>query len=240
MNENSVPTARRAPFDKRSGEIDKFLERLEASPKAATGAGRLIFALDATASRAPTWDTACRIQAEMFEATATLGQLDVQLVFYRGYNECKASRRLAFAADLHRAMRSVSCVGGHTQIERVLAHAIAETKRQKVSALVFVGDAMEEPIDRLCELAGVLGRIGVPVFMFHENRDPTAATAFKQIASLSRGAYVPFDLTSAERLKVLLGAVAVFATGGQQALEDYGRKHGGEVLRLTSQLRARP
>ena len=56
-------------------------------------------------------------------------------------------------------------------------------------------------------------------------------------AALSNGAYVPFDLTSAERLRVLLGAVAVYVTGGYAALESYAAKQGGEVLRLSHQLR---
>ena len=222
-----------------SGEVDAFLRDLQRAPKPppSSGRGRLIFALDATASRQPSWDRACRIQGEMFEATAALGGLDVKLVYYRGFNECKASRWMTNAADLHRVMRAVSCLGGETQIERVLDHALAETRRQRVNALVFVGDAMEEKIDRLCRLAGELGVNGVPVFLFHEGRDPVAASAFQQIARLSRGAYLRFDLGSAGRLRDLLGAVAVYAAGGYRALAAYGEKKGGEVLRLTAQLR---
>ncbi len=220
-------------------KVDAFLRDLQRAPAPLPGGGhgRLIFALDATASREPTWDRACHIQGEMFEATAALGGLDVKLVYYRGFNECKASRWLTSAAELHRAMRAVSCLGGHTQLERVLAHALAETKRQRVGALVFVGDAMEEEVDRLCQLAGELGLNGVPVFVFHEGRDPAAARAFQQIAKLSRGAYLRFDLASAERLKDLLAAVAVYAAGGYRALEAYGDRKGGEALRLTAQLR---
>jgi hypothetical protein len=202
------------------------------------GRGRLIFALDATASRQPSWDRACRIQGEMFEATAALGGLDVKLVFYRGFNECKASRWMTNAADLHRAMRSVSCLGGETQIERVLDHAIAEARKERVGAVVFVGDAMEESVDRLSQLAGELGLLGVPVFVFHEGRDGVAANAFQQIAKLSRGAYLSFDLGSADRLKELLGAIAVYAAGGHRALADYSKNKSGEVLRLTAQLRS--
>jgi hypothetical protein len=220
-------------------EVDAFLDQLKRMPAArpSGGRGRLIFALDATASREPTWDRACRIQGEMFEATAALGGLDVKLVYYRGFNECKASRWLANAADLHRVMRAVSCLGGETQIERVLAHAIAENRKQRLGALVFVGDAMEENVDRLCQLAGELGLNGVPIFLFHEGNDPIAARAFQQIAKLSRGAYLRFDLGSADRLKDLLGAIAVYAAGGHRALADYSQKKGGEVLRLTAQLR---
>jgi hypothetical protein len=131
----------------------------------------------------------------------------------------------------------VHCVGGETQIERVLAHAIRETGKRRVNALVFVGDAMEENVDRLCRLAGELGLLGVPIFVFHEGRDPKAAAAFRQIANLSRGAYLSFDMASAARLKELLAAVAVYAAGGYRALADYGREKGGEVLRLTQQLK---
>jgi hypothetical protein len=223
-----------------SADVEAFLRDLKNAPAArpAAGRGRLIFALDATASREPSWDRACRIQGEMFEATEGLGGLDVKLVFYRGFGECKASRWVASAADLHRAMRAVSCLGGETQIERVLDHAIAETRRRRVNALVFVGDAMEENVDRLCRLAGELGLLGVPVFVFHEGSDRLAERAFRQIAKLSRGAYLRFDLASAERLKELLAAVAVYAAGGYRALTAYGEKKGGEVLRLTTQLRS--
>ena len=221
-----------------SAEVDAFLRDLQRAPqRRAGGRGRLIFALDATASREPSWDRACRIQGEMFEATAALGGLDVKLVYYRGFNECKASRWMSNAAELHRIMRAVSCVGGETQIERVLAHALSETKKQRVGALVFVGDAMEENVDRLCQLAGELGLNGVPVFLFHEGHNPVAAQAFRQIAKLSRGAYLRFDLGSAEHLRDLLAAVAVYATGGYRALAAYGEQKGGEVLRLTAQLR---
>jgi hypothetical protein len=227
----------------RSGDVDAFLRDLRRAPApmpraSGGGRGRLIFALDATASREPTWDRACRIQGEMFEATAALGGLDVKLVYYRGFAECKASRWMANAADLHRVMRGVSCVGGQTQIERVLSHALDETKRGRVNALVFVGDAMEEDVDRLCRLAGELGLNGLPAFMFQEGGNPAASSAFRQIAKLSRGAYLRFDAASADRLKELLAAVAVYAAGGYRALAAYGDKRGdGEVLRLTSQLR---
>jgi hypothetical protein len=229
----------RLPAQSQGAEVEAFLRDLQRAPtpRPGGGRGRLIFALDATASREPAWDRACHIQGEMFEATAALGGLDVKLVYYRGFNECKASRWMTSAAELHRAMRGVSCLGGHTQIERVLAHALAETKKQRVGALIFVGDAMEEEVDRLCQLAGELGLSGVPAFLFHEGRDPNAARAFQQIAKLSRGAYLRFDLASAERLKDLLAAVAVYAAGGYRALAAYGDRKGGEVLRLTAQLR---
>src|SRR5579862_8349178 len=111
-------SSEKLPAKSPSAEVDAFLDDLRRAPavRPAGGRGRLIFALDATASREPSWDRACRIQGEMFEATAALGGLDVRLVFYRGFAECKAGRWMTTAADLHKAMRAVSCVGGETQI----------------------------------------------------------------------------------------------------------------------------
>ena len=57
------------------------------------------------------------------------------------------------------------------------------------------------------------------------------------MARLSRGAYLRFDTGSADRLKALLGAVAVYAAGGYRALTAYGEEKGGEVRLLTAQLR---
>ena len=229
---NKVPAAAKG------AEVEAFLRQVATMPAArpASGRGRLVFAMDATASREPSWDRACRLQGEMFEATSALGGLEVQLVFYRGFNECKASKWLSTAPQLHRAMRAVSCVGGQTQIARVLGHAIAAARAGQVNALVFVGDAMEELLDELLGLAGELGLLGVPAFVFHEGGDPVAARAFKEIARVTRGAYCPFDAGSAEQLRALLGAVAAYAAGGRRALADYGKRTGGAALQLAHSL----
>ncbi|HVA12947.1 MAG TPA: VWA domain-containing protein [Stellaceae bacterium] len=228
----------RLPAAAKNADVDAFLRRVAAMPAArpASGRGRLIFAMDATASREPSWDRACKLQGEMFEATAALGGLDVQLVFYRGFKECKASKWLSTAAALHGAMRAVCCMGGETQIARVLRHALNEAEAQKIGALVFVGDAMEEKLDELCGLAGQLGLRGVPGFLFHEGNDAAAARAFKDIARLSHGAYCRFDSNSADELRALLGAVAAYAAGGHRALADYGNAAGGSALLLARQL----
>lgn len=223
----------------RSAEVEAFLEKLARTPNAkpAGSRGRLIFGMDATASRQPSWDRACQIQNRMFLETAALGGLDVQLVFFRGFNECKASPWVSDSARLVQFMGRVTCAGGHTQIARVLKHCIAETRRRRVNALVYVGDCMEEEVDRLAQLAGELGVLGVPCFVFQEGAEPYARMGFQQIARLSGGAYCSFDAGSAQTLRDLLSAVAVYAAGGRPALEDFARARGGEVALLTSQLR---
>jgi hypothetical protein len=220
-------------------EVDAFLRQLAATPAVRPESGqrgRLLFALDATASRQPAWDRACHIQGEMFRETAALGGLDVQLAFYRGFGEFEASAWFDRADDLLKKMAAVTCLGGKTQIGKVLKHALAESKRQKINAVVFVGDCVEEGVDALCHKAGELGLLGVPIFIFHEGRDRKAAEAFRQIAHLTQGACCPFDASSAQQLRELLSAVAVYAAGGRLALEDYSRRTGGATLLLTQQV----
>lgn len=227
--------------DKTAGEaaVADFLAAVARVPQAppGEGRGRLIFAMDATASREPSWDRASKIQGEMFRSTESLGGLDVQLVFYRGFGECKTSPWVSDTGALVRRMTAVFCLAGQTQIGKVLRHAIAETKRRRVNALVFVGDSMEEAIDELAQLGGELGLLGLPCFIFHEGGDPVAARAFKELARLSHGAYCAFDASSAQQLKELLSAVAVYAAGGRKALADYGKAKGGLALQLTHQVR---
>lgn len=219
-------------------DVDAFLGRVRAmAPAAATGKpGRLIFAMDATASREPSWDRACHLQAEMFRETDGLGGLEIQLAYYRGFGEFRASGWMSDSARLLREMTGVRCLGGQTQIEKLLRHAARETRAETVRALVFVGDAFEEDIDAVCHAAGELGMLGVPVFCFHEGGDPLARRGLEQVARLSKGAYCPFDASSARQLRELLGAVAVYAAGGRRALENYSRRKGGEALRLTHRI----
>ena len=219
----------------RTREVDAFLKKVADTPARGTR-GRLIFAMDATASREPTWDRACGIQGRMFEEAATVGDLWLQLCYYRGYRECRASRWYNKASDVVRAMSAVRCAGGLTQIRRVLDHALKETEREPVSALVFVGDCMEENIDELCDRAARLGLKGVPAFLFHEGPDPVAARCFQELARLSGGACCRFDSTSADELRTLLSAVAVFAVGGRKALTRFGDRAGGVVRQLAHQV----
>jgi hypothetical protein len=156
----------------------------------------------------------------MFRAVKQVGGLDVQLIYFRGYDECQASKWVGDPDALARLMRQVACQGGYTQIGKVLNHARRENERTKVNALIYVGDCMEEDVDQLSQLAGELGLIGVPVFVFQEGREPRAERAFREIARLSRGAYCHFDAGSARQLRDLLTAVAVYATGGRKALQD--------------------
>ena len=221
-------------------EIAEFIERVHAlGPASASDKrGRLIFALDATMSRQPTWDSACALQADMFREAAKTGGLDIQLVYFRGLGECRASGWVTGAEKLAGLMSAIDCRGGHTQIGKVLSHARQEYGKQRVQAMVFVGDAMEEKIDYLCKAAGELGLLGVPVFMFQEGDDPVAENAYREIARLSRGAYCRFDTGAAHQLGELLRAVAAYAAGGLKALADLSARRSDGARKLLAQLRA--
>jgi hypothetical protein len=220
-------------------DIDAFVERARAvGPRTDGKRGRLIFALDATMSRQPMWDLACNLQAEMFQETAEIGGLDVQLIYYRGVSECRASKWVSDPKRLNGLMEQIDCRGGHTQIKRVLEHVRKEGKRQKVDAFVFVGDAMEEPVDDLCAKAGELGLLGVPAFLFQEGGDPIAESAFREIARLTNGAWCRFDAGASAQLRELLRAAAAFAAGGRRALADLSKKSGGRgAVKLLGQMR---
>jgi hypothetical protein len=220
-------------------EIDAFLAQVKnLAPAAEPGKrGRLIFSLDATMSRQPTWDTACRLQADMFHETAAIGGLDVQLVYFRGLGECRASPWAGDARRLAGLMEKIDCRGGHTQIGKILVHARRETEKARVQALVFVGDAMEEAIDDLCAKAGELRLLGVPAFVFQEGDDPVAEQAFREIARLTGGAYCRFSPGSAHELGELLRAVAAYAAGGMKALDDLKRRRNAGAIKLLEQLR---
>jgi len=223
-----------APKAEESGAVDAFLDSVRATPR--EGRGRLIFAMDATASRQPTWDLAMETQAAMFATATAIGDLAVQLVFYRGLGECKAGPFVSRPDAMLERMSRVGCRAGRTQIGRVLRHALNVHAERPVGALVFIGDCVEEEPDELYGLAGEMGLRKLPAFIFHEGFEPTAGHILGHIARLSGGACCRFDASGPDELRRLLSAVAVYAAGGRPALENHAKSAGGAVLRLTHQL----
>ena len=216
-----------------SEDIAAFVAKARTmSPHAAGGRGRLVFALDATMSRQPTWDMACTLQAEMFREAAAIGSLDIRLVYYRGFNECRATGWISDSAELARLMGKIDCRGGNTQIGKVLTEARREAVASGVRAVVFVGDAMEEQVDDLCAKAGELGMLKVPVFMFQEGHDEMAEQAFREIARLTGGAWCRFDPGAATQLRELLRAAAAYAAGGREALQRLSARESGAAQLL--------
>ena len=229
----SLPEAKTSTSD----DITAFVAKARAmAPHSEGGRGRLVFALDATMSRQPTWDMACALQADMFREAASLGSLDIRLVYYRGLNECRASAWISDSAQLAKLMSKIDCRGGNTQIGKVLSEARREAVASGVRAMVFVGDAMEENVDELCVKAGELGLLKVPVFMFQEGHEETAEHAFREIARLTGGAWCKFDPGAAAQLRDLLRAVAAYAAGGREALKRLSARQSS-AAKLLGQLK---
>lgn len=217
-------------------DVQQFLSKVASLPKT-SGDARLIFSMDATASRQSTWDAASQLQSEMFLSAQSLGGLAVQLCYFRGFGDFFSSDWQSNPDEILRIMSSIQCQAGATQIQRLLQHAIDENQERKIKCLIYIGDAMEENIDLLAQLAGKLGLLNVPLFMFQERGDPVAKAAFKELSRLSGGAYSQFDSASADQLKELLRAVAIYAAGGLKALQNFSAGSGGNVKLLEQQLR---
>lgn len=217
-----------------SGDIADFVTKVGqmARPGAAQD-GRLLFALDATMSRQPTWDLACSLQAEMFRAIPKASALQVQLLYFRGFGECRASKWVVNAEALAKLMTGIACQGGNTQISKVFAHARTEHAKRRVNAVVYVGDAIEENVDDLADKAGQLGLLGCPMFVFQEGRDMRVEAAFREFARLTKGAYARFDASAPQELAALLKAVAAYASGGRDLLKLQG---SGQAQALLAQL----
>jgi hypothetical protein len=236
---SSVPSRPLTEKSSTRTEIDAFLADVGSRAAAATdgGRGRLLFAMDATMSRQPTWDRALTFQAQMFRETARIGGLDVQLVYFRGLGECRASKWVNDPDALTRLMTGIDCRGGNTQIGKVLAHVKRAGARKKLNAAVLVGDAFEENVDEVCASAGEIGLMGTPMFMFLDGHDQAAERAFREIARLTGGAFCRLDSGSAGQLRELLSAVAVYAAGGRKALEDYAQSRPGHTGLLLQQIK---
>ena len=218
-------------------EIAAFVKKVGqlARPNAGED-GRLLFAMDATMSRQPTWDMAISLQAGMFEAIPKDAALQVQLIYFRGLGECRASKWVLDATALAKLMSTISCQGGNTQIGRVFAHAGDEHRKRRIHAVVYVGDAIEENVDALCAKAGELGLMGLPIFVFQEGRDSRVEAAFKEFARLSKGAYARFDSGAPQQLADLLRAVAAYASGGRAQLK---LQSSGAARALLTQIEGR-
>ncbi|MEQ8658079.1 MAG: VWA domain-containing protein [Hyphomicrobiales bacterium] len=211
------------------GSVDAFVTALGTAPKPGS-TGRLLFALDATLSRERTWDRAMHIQSSMFAEANTVNGLAMKLIYFRGFDECRASAWQKDGKSLARLMQGIGCLGGQTQIGRILRFARKEISKAPVPAMVYIGDAVEEGPDALSQQAGELGMLGCKLFIFHEGHDRMAASVFRSMAANSGGGYFQFDGRSAETLARLLKAVARYASGGRTALESSSGREGQMLL----------
>lgn len=135
-------------------------------------------------------------------------------------------------------MRGIRVQGGRTQIARVLGHTVDEARRERIGALIYIGDAVEERVDTLCDKAGQLAMLGTRTFLFQEGRDRAVAAAFREIARITGGASAQFDASSPDVLASLLATAAAYAAGGRDAVARLAEQSAGaEARRLLAQIR---
>jgi len=207
-------------------------QQMERQKFEARHAPRMIFAMDATGSREPTWEMAGKLHREM---GAALGSLTLQLVFFGG-TECKASGWVVGGQRLAELMTKVRCATGYTQIGRVLRHVLTESREHTIRALVYVGDCCEESGEELFGLAEQLKRRKIPIFVFHEGTDSVAEPIFRRLAQITDGIYASFDTGSAEQLRKLLAGAADYAAGRYKSIGDLRNvlligRGGGDAMR---------
>jgi hypothetical protein len=180
------------------------------------GRSRLVFAVDATASRSAAWGAAKKLQDKLFAAVP--GELDVALAVHGGNKLHTFTPFTANAMELRKLAATVRCRAGHTRLLDILARSL----NTGASVMVYIGDVFEESERKALHLASLLKRNKTRVIVLHDRtgQDFDGGEVFRAIAEITGGAVLPFDHSSLERLGELLEAVAVLAVGGITLVEE--------------------
>ena len=198
-----------------------FLSKARAIKRIANAQTRIIFSLDATASRAPTWQQAQSLHEALFDAASETSELLLQLCYFRGMATFHASPWVATATGLRQELAEVYCEGGTTQLQRLLEHCLTQHPGStSLKAIIFVGDAVEESANVLNDIAVRCRLAKRPLYIFQEGSDEAASRIFASMAALSGGVHFSLGDNSADRLRRLLQSVIRLATGGRKALES--------------------
>jgi hypothetical protein len=242
MNNNGLERWRAGSISEDARAIEAALERIRKADakETETKIGRLIFALDLAASRESSVRKARRATSAMFETLREIGaSITVKLVYFRG-RECRATGWRDDPGVLVSAMEKLDCRPGQTQIAKVLRLVLNE--KERLSAIVLIGDACEDDPEELKELAEALGEKKIPLFVFHDHdgRDQedveAAVPVFQDMAAASGGAYCPFGSESAEALRELLASVAVFSAAGAEGVSRIPQAQTPEARQLQGRL----
>jgi hypothetical protein len=216
------------------GLVDAALAPLRpAGPPAETGTPprpRLIFAVDATASREPAWAAARGVTDSLVKALP--GALDVALAVHGGSRLHTFTEFTADANALRDRAAGVECTAGMTRLLPILATAL---KRPAVRVVIYIGDVFEENLARGRALADAMGRKGIRLIVLHDTADAGArrdAEVFWDLAKRTGGCVLPFDAGASGRLRELVSAVAVYAVGGEKLLRERSGELPGAVALL--------
>ena len=192
---------------------------------------RLVFAVDATASREPAWAAARKVTDTLVQALP--GALDVALAVHGGARVHTFTPFTNNAATLRDRAAGVTCEAGMTRLLPILSTSL---RRQAVRVVVYIGDVFEESLPQARQIADSLGLRGTKLIVLHDtSADPNArrdAEVFWDLAKRTGGCVLPFDASAPERLRDLLSAVAVYAVGGEKLLREKRKELPGAVALL--------
>ncbi|MSP01441.1 MAG: hypothetical protein EXR07_10400 [Acetobacteraceae bacterium] len=200
-------------------------------PPAETGIAprpRLVFAVDATASREPAWAAARQVTDALVKALP--GALDVALAVHGGGHVHTFTAFTNDAATLRDRAAGVTCISGMTRLLPILSTSL---KHPAVRVVVYIGDVFEESVAQGRRIADAMGARGTKLFVLHDtsNRDARRdAEIFWDLAKRTGGCVLPFDANAPGRLRELLAAVAVYAVGGEQLLRERDDLPGAVAL----------
>lgn len=191
---------------------------------------RLIFGFDATASREPAWATARQVTDAFVRALP--GELDVALAVHGGSRLHTFTEFTADPNALRDRAASVTCIAGHTQLLPILSRSLS---LPGVRVVTYIGDVYEESPARGRKLADEMGRRGIRLIVLHDTATWTARRDAEQFLDLARrtgGCVLPFDASAPDRLREFLAAIAVFAVGGTELLQEKRGELPGAVILL--------
>jgi len=204
-----------------------------AEPPVETGAPlrpRLIFAVDATASREPAWFAARQVTDALVKALP--GELDVALAVHGGSRVHTFTGFTNDAATLRDRAAGVMCEAGMTRLLPILSTGL---KQQSVRVIIYIGDVFEEGLPHGRRIADALGARGTKLIVLHDTSDPSArrdTELFWDLAKRTGGCVLPFDASASGRLRDILSAVAVYAVGGEKLLRERRDTLAGAVALL--------
>ncbi|NRA46534.1 MAG: hypothetical protein HRU09_16405 [Oligoflexales bacterium] len=126
---------------------------------------KLLFSMDATASREHSWLIAQDITSSMFDEVP--GELDVALAYHGGGILKNVSPFKSNAKQFKDAVSVVRCDAGPTALNAILQEA---SEVNGLKAMIYIGDCYEEPFVEAEYYARQLKLKGTRAFMFGNSK----------------------------------------------------------------------
>jgi hypothetical protein len=176
---------------------------------------RLVFAIDATASRDRAWEAAKQVTDCIFRAAP--GGIEVALAVHSGGKLARFSPFHPHVDNIRDEAAGVACVAGPTRMLDIMEETL---RRTGVKALVYIGDCFEEDMERGLAVAERLGLRGIKLVVLHDTTTGGTGSggAFRMMAARAGGLVLPFDMSSLDRLADALSAVGAYVAGGPDRL----------------------